>query len=49
MTNIWKVHFIMYKLTGHVKSEGDLEYSLLQENIEVGQVSNEISGIEEKR
>merc|ERR1712101_44119 len=30
-TNIWKVYFKMYKLTEHVRSEGDQEYSLLQE------------------
>merc|ERR1712115_118003 len=41
-TNIWKVYFKMYKLTEHVRSEGDQEYSLLQEQIAIGQVSQEM-------
>merc|ERR1712121_556949 len=38
-TNIWRVYFKMYKLTEHVRSEGDQEYSLLQEQIAIGKVS----------
>merc|ERR1712089_93292 len=41
-TNIWRVYFKMYKLTEHVRSEGDQEYSLLQEQIAIGQVSKEM-------
>merc|ERR1712115_426821 len=41
-TNIWKVYFKMYKLTEHVRSEGDQEYSLLQEQIAIGQVSQDM-------
>merc|ERR1712115_396197 len=41
-TNIWRVYFKMYKLTEHVRSEGDQEYSLLQEQIAIGQVSQEM-------
>merc|ERR1712089_9890 len=41
-TNIWKVYFKMYKLTEHVRSEGDQEYSLLQEQIAIGKVSQEM-------
>merc|ERR1712115_163256 len=41
-TNIWRVYFKMYKLTEHVRSEGDQEYSLLQEQIAIGQVSQDM-------
>merc|ERR1712055_267516 len=41
-TNIWKVYFKMYKLTEHVRSEGDQEYSLLQEQIAIGKVSQDM-------
>merc|ERR1712177_130343 len=41
-TNIWKVYFKMYKLTEHVRSEGDQEYSFLQEQIAIGQVSQDM-------
>merc|ERR1712002_1159877 len=41
-TNIWRVYFKMYKLTEHVRSEGDQEYSLLQEQIAIGKVSQEM-------
>merc|ERR1712112_209535 len=41
-TNIWRVYFKMYKLTEHVQSEGDQEYSLLQEQIAIGKVSKEM-------
>merc|ERR1712121_583671 len=41
-TNIWKVFFKMYKLTEHVQSEGDQDYSLLQEQIAIGKVSKEM-------
>merc|ERR1712089_52204 len=41
-TNIWKVYFKIYKLTEHVRSEGDQEYSLLQEQIAIGKVSQEM-------
>merc|ERR1712002_325040 len=41
-TNIWKVYFKMYKLTEHVRSEGDQDYSLLQEEIAIGKVSQDM-------
>merc|ERR1711889_16535 len=41
-TNIWRVYFKMYKLTEHVRSEEDQEYSLLQEQIAIGKVSQEM-------
>merc|ERR1712002_63668 len=41
-TNIWKVYFKMYKLTEHLRSEGDQDYSLLQEEIAIGKVSQEM-------
>merc|ERR1712002_1046788 len=41
-TNIWKVFFKMYKLTEHVRSEGDQDYSLLQEQIAIGKVSQDM-------
>ena len=40
-TNIWKVYFQMYKLSQHVRSENDPLYSKLQEEISVGEVSEE--------
>merc|ERR1711873_88898 len=40
-TNIWKVFFKMYKLDIRVRSEEDQEYSLLQEEIAIGKVSQE--------
>merc|ERR1711889_30647 len=40
-TNIWKVFFKMYKLDIRVRSEGDQDYSLLQEEIAIGNVSQE--------
>merc|ERR1712121_415018 len=41
-TNIWKVFFKMYKLDIRVRSEGDQDYSLLQEEIAIGKVSQEM-------
>merc|ERR1712002_747965 len=48
-TNIWRVYFKMYKLTEHVRSEGDQEYSLLQEQIAIGKVSQEMYEILNER
>ena len=39
----------MYKLTEHVRSEGDQEYSLLQEQIAIGKVSQEMYEILNER
>ena len=46
---LWHEHFTMYKLTEHVRSGGDSFYSMLQEQVAKGMVTNELVAAMEAR